>query len=271
MISPALAAAELHRWAAASSTSELYVCHDGEMMTVATVQFMSNALWREVTYSVLIPDPEVAGSGPYPVLLQLHGGNQNYSSWLHYSTLRAQVRDLPLIVVLPDGAQSRWANGGTPFTAYEDFLVQELPRHIRQMFPASSGKWAIGGNSMGGFGAVRIGLKYPQLFYSIWSHSGGFPSADTLAEHWFWAGNPDDLDCYAVVDKLEVSQMPLLSFDCGVDDHLLADNRRFHDFLEEQRVPHTYHEHTGGHNWEYWNEHLSDALRQHIEAMPSAS
>src|SRR5215216_3804777 len=143
-------------------------------MAVATVQFMSGTLWREVTYTALVPDPNHVGPGPYPVLLQLHGGNQNYSSWLRYSTLRAQVAELPLIVVLPDGAQSRWANGGTPFTAYEDFLVRELPAHIRRVFPASSGKWAIGGNSMGGFGAVRIGLKYPHLFSSIWSHSGGF-------------------------------------------------------------------------------------------------
>lgn len=239
-------------------------------MAVATVQFMSNSLWREVTYCALIPEADVVGPGPYPVLMQLHGGNQSYSSWLYHSTLRFLVADLPLIVVLPDGAQSRWANGGTPFTAYEDFLVQELPGHIRHVFPASSGKWAIGGNSMGGFGAVRIGLKYPHLFFSIWSHSGGFPRADTLAEHWFWAGNPHDLDCYAIVDQLDASQMPILSFDCGVDDHLLDDNRQFHAYLDERRVPHTYQEHTGGHNWAYWNKHLPGALRQHMEAMTSA-
>lgn len=223
-------------------------------MAVATVQFMSNALWREVTYSVLIPEAHQVGPGPYPVLLQLHGGNQNYSVWLHYSTLRAQVAELPLLVVLPDGAQSRWANGGPPFTGYEDFLVQELPSHIRHLFPATAGKWAIGGNSMGGQGAVRIGLKYPHLFYSIWSHSGGFPSADTLAAHWYWAGNPADLDCYAVVERLDVAAMPLLSFDCGLDDHLLEDNRCFHSFLAARQVPHTYREHAGGHNWAYWND-----------------
>lgn len=239
-------------------------------MAIATVQFMSDALWREVTYTALLPDPAVAGPGPYPVLYQLHGGNQSHTAWLHHSSLRRYVAELPLIVILPDGAQSRWANGGTPFSAYEDFLIQELPAHIRHTFPATGGRWAIGGNSMGGFGAVRLGLKYPQRFYSIWSHSGGFPTADTLAEHWHWAGNPHDLDCYALVDGLDQQAMPLLTFDCGADDHLLDDNRRFHAFLEARGVPHSYHEHPGGHTWEYWDRHVQAALVQHRDAMARA-
>src|SRR5262245_50589153 len=131
-------------------------------MTIATVQFMSDALWRQVTYTALLPDKSVAGPGPYPVLYQLHGGNQGHTSWLQCSNLFYYARDLPFIVILPDGAQSRWANGGVPFTAYEDFLIDELSQHVQDTFPATSGAWAIGGNSMGGFGAVRLGLKYPQ-------------------------------------------------------------------------------------------------------------
>ena len=149
-------------------------------MNIATVQFMSESLWRQVTYTALLPDEKVVGAGPYPVLYQLHGGNQNHTAWLHSSNLVQYLQDLPFIVILPDGAQSRWANGGPPFTAYEDFLMEDLADHIRDTFPATSGKWAIGGNSMGGFGAVRLGLKYPQCFCSIWSHSGGFPTADSL-------------------------------------------------------------------------------------------
>jgi putative tributyrin esterase len=243
----------------------------GGEMAIATVQFMSDTLWREVTYTILVPDSQRAGSKPYSVLLQLHGGNQNHASWLQCSTLRAQVAELPLIVVLPDGAQSRWANGGTPLTAYEDFLIAELPAHIRHMFPASSNKWAIGGNSMGGFGAVRLGLKYPQLFASIWSHSGIFPNADQLPPHWYWAGDPHDVDCYAIIDTLDRATMPVLSFDCGTEDQLLEDNRRLHRYLEERSLPHTYREQRGGHTWEYWNAQLGEALRQHMAVLGQAS
>jgi S-formylglutathione hydrolase FrmB len=219
-------------------------------MTIATVQFMSQALWRQVTYTALLPDKTRVGPGPYPVVYQLHGGNQNHTAWLHASHLIHTIPDLPFMMIFPDGAQSRWANGGTPFTAFEDFLLDELAQHVRDTFPATDGKWAIGGNSMGGFGAVRLGLKYPQRFCSIWSHSGVFPTADTLPEHWYWGGNAADLDCYALVDQLVSQTVPLLSFDCGIDDHLLDYNRRFHAFLEARGIPHTYQEHPGGHTWE---------------------
>jgi poly(3-hydroxybutyrate) depolymerase len=89
-------------------------------MTVATVQFMSKALWREATYTAILPHKEAVGPGPYPVLYQFHGGNQSHTSWLYGSRLVHCVRNLPFIVILPDGAQSRWANGGAPFSAYAE-------------------------------------------------------------------------------------------------------------------------------------------------------
>lgn len=236
-------------------------------MTIATVEFMSDALWRRVTYTVLLPDEEQAGSGPYPVLYQLHGGNQSHTDWLIYSNLARYTQELPLLVVLPDGAQSRWANGGTPFTHYEEFLVEELAAHVRRTFHASDDKWVIGGNSMGGFGAVRLGLKYPQIFCSVWSHSGGFPTADTLAEHWYWSGSAEDLDCYRLAERIDQQTMPRLSFDCGTEDHLLDSNRRFHAFLTARGIRHTYKEHPGRHDWQYWDSHVQEALQQHIEVL----
>lgn len=236
-------------------------------MTIMAVHFVSRVLWQEVTYTALLPDREVAGAGPYPVLFQLHGGNQRHTAWLYFSRLAHYVRELPFIVVLPDGPQSRWANGGLPFNAFEDFLMEELTEHVRHSLPATTGKWAIGGNSMGGFGAVRLGLKYPARFFSIWSHSGVFPRADELPCHWYWSGNAVDLDCYALIDQLDRQTMPQLSFDCGIDDHLLAHNRHFHNFLEARGIPHLYQEHPGGHTWDYWDIQVQSALKQHCNVL----
>lgn len=177
------------------------------------------------------------------------------------------VRHLPLIVILPDGAQSRWANGGQPVTRHEDFLMIDLAEHIIQTFHATTRHWAIGGNSMGGFGAIRLGLKYPARFASVWAHSGVYPTADTLPAHWYWDGTAEDLDCYALAGQRELPGLPRLSFDCGTEDHLLDSNRRFHAHLEEKGIPHTYREHLGGHDWEYWDGHLPEALEQHRAAL----
>jgi putative tributyrin esterase len=236
-------------------------------VAIATVQFMSAALWRVVTYTVLLPKGDTVGPGPYPALYQLHGGNENHTAWLHNSTLARHVRDLPLIVVLPDGAQTRWANGGQPFTHYEDFLVQDLAEHLRRTFRTTASNWAIGGNSMGGLGAMRLGLKYPHLFTSVWAHSGVYPTAEILPEHWHWIGSADDLDCYQLAIQADPQTLPRISFDCGHDDHLLTSNRAFHAFLEQRAIPHTYREHPGSHNWNYWEEHIDDALQQHIAVL----
>jgi putative tributyrin esterase len=236
-------------------------------MSIATVQFMSRSLWRLATYTALLPEGEAAGLGPYPVLYQLHGGNEGHTAWLHKSKLAQFVRDLPLIIVLPDGPQSRWANGGQPFTHYEDFLMTDLADHVVRTFHATASNWAIGGNSMGGLGAIRLGLKYPERFASVWAHSGVFPTAGSLPEHWHWDGNAEDLDCYALAAQRDPLTLPRLSFDCGASDHLLDSNRRFHAYLEDQHIPHTYREHPGGHDWEYWGTHVRDALEQHIDIL----
>lgn len=242
--------------------------HGGKAdMVLATVQFMSKSLWRLATYTVLLPDEPTTHSGPYPVLYQLHGGNEDHTAWLHQSSLGRYTRGLPLIVVLPDGGQSRWANDGQPFSHYEDFLMEDLADHIVKTFHATTNNWAIGGNSMGGFGAVRLGLKYPHRFSSVWAHSGIYPTADNLPEHWYWSGKAEDLDCYTLAAQSDPSTMPRLSFDCGIDDHLLDSNRRFHAYLEERAIPHTYQEHSGGHDWRYWDAHMQEALRQHADVL----
>jgi S-formylglutathione hydrolase FrmB len=236
-------------------------------MAIATMQFMSKSLWRVTTYTALLPDGDAVGPGPFPVLYQLHGGNQNHRAWLDHTKLAQYVQDLPLIVIMPDGAQSRWANGRQPFARYEDFLIADLAEHVVHTFHTTSGGWGIGGNSMGGFGALRLGLRWPDRFASVWAHSGGYPTARELPDHWFWDGRSEDLDCYELATKSDPSRLPRISFDCGTSDHLLSSNRQLHAFLEARGIPHTYREHPGGHDWTYWDRYVQDALAQHSEVL----
>src|SRR5438045_1301872 len=137
------------------------------MATVATVRFPSAALDRQVTYSVILPEQ---GVGPFPVLYQLHGRTDDHRAWLECSNLVRHVASLPLIVVLPDGETSFYADIH-PLQRFERFLVDDLPAHVRRTFHAREGKAAIGGLSMGGYGAIRLGLSHPERFASIFAHS----------------------------------------------------------------------------------------------------
>lgn len=141
-------------------------------MSFASVQFFSDALAKRVSYNVVLPDE---GEGPFPVLIQLHGLSQDCNAWIQESNLVRHVRGLPLVVVLPDGGTSAYLNWKASEWhnkhRHEDLIVSDIPNHVRRQFNVTAGPWAIGGLSMGGYGAIRLGLKHPDRFASIWAHS----------------------------------------------------------------------------------------------------
>lgn len=235
-------------------------------MNLATMQFLSKSLGRHVTYTAILPDPVRHGGGPFPVLYQLHGASDDHTAWVHFSRLVQHVAPYPLIVVMPDGALSGWRNSGTR-ERYEDLVVVDLPRHAAATFHIRPGRAAIGGLSMGGGGAIRLGMQHPDLFASIWGHSSSLPTPDRLRARYGLSEQETAADdVYAIARGLATAprlSRPVLSFDCGLDDFLLADNRAFHQYLEGLGLPHTYREHPGAHTWEYWDAHVREALVQH--------
>lgn len=234
-------------------------------MAVVDVQFFSPAINKQVNYAVLLPEE---GDGPFPVLLQLHGLTDNHRSWVQQSSLTRHVGGYPMIVVLPDGGTSGYVNWPAPDRLgrqdYEDLLVKDLRAHVHRHFAARPGKWAIGGLSMGGYGSMRLGLKYPELFGSIWAHSAAFHIGEFLDDR--FVTDRDDLDvaCFAdLVAELNPGDRPAIAFDCGTEDELLPHNRDLHAHLDAIGLEHIYREHPGGHTWDYWDAYVQDALAFH--------
>ena len=108
---------------------------------------------------------------------------------------------------------------------------------------------------MGGYGAIRLGLKYPDRFASIFAHSSRLPESG------------DDYDVEVLAANIDRNQLPALAFDCGVGDHLIEDSRRFHARLDALGLPHEYREHPGAHTWDYWNEHVREAIAHHARVL----
>lgn len=236
-------------------------------MSNAEVQFFSEALGTWTHYNVILPEE---GEGPFPVLMQLHGLSDDRDAWIQRSNFLRHVEKYPIVVVLPDGGTSGYLNWKVSDRLnkhrYEDLLIRDIPTHLKRQFNVTAGPWAIGGLSMGGYGAVRLGLKYPDRFCSIWGHSSAFLIDEfldpDLIEH------PHDADPYRHAERLaQRQQRPVLSFDCGVDDRLIEHNRSFHAHLDRLGVAHHYAEHPGDHTWDYWDEHVPAALEQHARIL----
>jgi S-formylglutathione hydrolase FrmB len=186
---------------------------------------------------------------------------------------------LPLIVVMPDGFRGFYTDNhqGPPFARH---LGEELPQFIERNFPARPERSArfVGGLSMGGYGALRLALGYPDRFASATSHSGalvhqasaevrrdGPLAADEYARIFGPApvGTSHDL-VYLTERAMKAGNLPRLRIDCGTEDGLLSANRNFHAELQRLGAPHEYEEFPGGHTWDYWDEHVRDAIKFHM-------
>lgn len=234
-------------------------------MALLNIDFHAGALRKDAGLTVIAPDNQ---KGPFPVLYLLHGLSDDHTHWHRYTSLERYVAKLPLIVVMPDGHRSFYCNeprpGGSP---YEDHIVQDVVGFVDRTFhtvPRRTGR-AIAGLSMGGYGAVMLAMRHPEMFSVACSHSGALAFARRGADIRFPLAaevSKGRYDCFSLARDLAKSHRRLsLRIDCGTEDGLLDSNRQFHAHLDKLGVAHEYYEYSGAHNWAYWDEHIQQTLQ----------
>ena len=231
----------------------------------------SEALNKMTSAMVILPEGK---PGPFPVFYLLHGLSDDHTAWVRRTSIERYIEHLPLIVVMPNGERGFYTDSkSNPKAAFETNLVRDLIGFVDNTFqtiPNRLGR-VIGGLSMGGYGAIKIALKHLDLFCAAVSHSGalGFASRafskdDEWSREWIpvFGENPQggSEDIFALIERADRNLLPALRIDCGVDDHLIEDNRRFHQHLSRLGIPHEYQEFPGEHNWAYWDEHVPEAI-----------
>ncbi len=148
---------------------------------VEFLKFTSAALGRPMGYSVYLPPSyrkEKEKEGSFPVIYFLHGMNNDETSWCveRYGNFPAAITELitshkspEFVMVHPRGESSFYTDSADGTQKFEEYirvdLLQEVERRFR-VSTASSGR-AIVGTSMGGYGALKIAFKYPQLFAAV--------------------------------------------------------------------------------------------------------
>ncbi len=141
-------------------------------MSIARIQFLARALECHTNMTVILPDE---GSGPFPVLYLLGGLSDDDSSWTRRTSLERYLAGVPLIVVMPNGCRGWYTNAANPpGRNYQDHILNDVIGLVDRMFPTIRQRHGrgIGGQSMGGYGAFKLALQFPDLFCSAHSHSG---------------------------------------------------------------------------------------------------
>lgn len=242
-------------------------------MAFCTVQFFSPALQKACSMNVILPDRQ-AGAGPFPVFYLLHGLSDDHTIWARRTSIERYVEGLPLIVVMPDGGRSFYCDA-VEGPAYETHIVQDVIGFVERFLnaiPAREGR-VIGGLSMGGYGAIKLALKFPHLFCSAVSHSG--PLAFTRREELnpefrriFGSSYRGGKDClFRLAETVDRALLPAIRIDCGVGDGLLGENHDFRKHLTTLNIPHEYEEFSGAHAWAYWDLHVQEAIAFHRRAL----
>ncbi len=242
-------------------------------MAFCQVQWSSKVLGKALGLNVILPE---CGEGPYPVFYLLHGLSDDHTIWHRRTRIEWYVRNLPLIVVMPDGFRGFYTNheNGPAFATY---MAEELPAFVERNFPARTGRASrcIGGLSMGGYGSLRLALGYPEVYCSANSHSGALAfghdplQPDTsMSREWMLVTGPSptgsDHDLFALAEaRVKENNAPAVRIDCGTEDFLLDHNRRFTAHLNEIGLAHEYAEYPGAHTWDFWDLHIQEALAFH--------
>jgi S-formylglutathione hydrolase FrmB len=253
---------------------------------VETVKFESKLLNTTLPYDVVLPaayDESKEKGIAYPVLYLLHGLTGHYSDWTQKTLLAEYANQYRIIIVTPEGKDGWYTDSATvPTDRYETYIVQELIPDVQRRFrtnPARQGR-AIAGLSMGGYGALKFGIKYRDKFVFAGSLSGALdaaswtqadPNQSTARSRSVAAvfGQSDsatrqanDLTkLYGSVSDTEIPTLPFIYLDCGTEDNLLQANRAFEQLLLERKIPHEFRLLPGGHSWNYWDRQVIEVLR----------
>jgi S-formylglutathione hydrolase FrmB len=243
----------------------------------------SAILKRPVRYCAMLPPSFDANPARrFPILYQLHGLGDNEQSllksggWDMIEQLQERKKIGEFVIVTPDGGRSFYVNSRDGTERYEDFFIKEFIPAIEKRYRAGGTRTlrAVGGFSMGGYGALRFAFKYPQMFVSVAVHSAALfddlPEDATVIfgrnfrvfgeplDNAYWKQNTP----FALARAANGLGQLKIYFDCGLQDDYGFDAgaRLLHEVLEKKKIPHEFHLYPGGHNWEYVAEHFDESL-----------
>jgi S-formylglutathione hydrolase FrmB len=255
----------------------------------------SKILGRAVPFCVILPPSYDAGkTARYPILYSLHGLGASSETLLDSGGLDL-IEDLwqrnkigEFLIVTPEADRTFYINSRNGRVPYQDFFMREFVPYIESHYRVRAERRhrAISGMSMGGYGALRFALLYPNLFGAVSAHSpalvengpsGGIsPQQGMIISRFLGSafGTPFDPAYWTEESPFTIvreRRRPIgleIYFDCGLDDSY-GFNRgaaAFDKLLTSRGIPHEFHLYPGAHDWAYFAQHLPASLEFHSRA-----
>ncbi|MGN0366045.1 MAG: alpha/beta hydrolase [Suilimivivens sp.] len=216
----------------------------------------------------------------FPVLYLLHGSTGGCMSWCLKTGIERYAQDKGIAVVMPSGENSFYLDMAYG-EKYLTYIGKELPEFMRTMFPLSEKREEtyIAGLSMGGYGAYRVGLEFPETFGYVASLSGSLDlclllgsdkaragmESDSYMRAVFKdvtqiSGSRDDLIALLKLQMAEKIDLPQMYMNCGTQDAIFPANESFYQTAAALGAEIKYERFPGEHNWDFWDEHIKDVL-----------
>ena len=257
-------------------------------MAFLDFHFFSETLGLACSAHILIPQQRTLQIGmaggvrrdKYPTLYLLHGLSDDHTTWMRRTSIERYAAAKNIAVVMPAAGRSFYQDMASG-ALYWSFLRDELPEICRRFFPLSAERTDnfAAGLSMGGYGALRLGLSMPDKFAAVASLSGALDLARRLREagrkgsligktEWAAMFGPDvsapapDEDLWQLAQALAFSGAPRpeIYLCCGLEDSLLPETRAFRDHLGTIGLRATCDESPGAHDWSYWDAQIQRVL-----------
>lgn len=275
-------------------------------MALTELRFFSRTLNLQTTVSVILPEG-TQGIGvdgareeteEFPVLYLLHGKTDDHSIWQRRTSVERYASDKNLAIVMPETHLGAYTDQKYGYR-YMTYVSEEVPAVCHRMFRISAAreKSFVAGLSMGGYGALKIGLLCGDRFSKVAAYSSGCDRYLSLpawtrevssitalrgmegsvpqreyddAMHFFLTfGSPEEYlqdetnNLFLLCDRVmrEKRPLPEIYMSCGMEDAAFEKNLRLHRRMEEAGIPHTFVQDHGGHAWSYWDRHIQDTLQ----------
>lgn len=247
---------------------------------VTSLKFNSPLMGREMPYRLILPpDYKAKPEQRYATVYLLHGLGGNYQNWNALTRLAEYALKHSFIIVIAEGGNGWYTDSLTvPNDKYESYIVKDLIPEIDKTYrtiPDRNNR-IIAGLSMGGYGSLKFGLKYPEMFSLVGTFSGAVNAASYSESNSATAGRgidkimgPENSEARAANDVFKLIReltpqklraLPYIYQSCGTEDYLVKNNRDLLALINEKKVPHEYREHPGGHDWMFWDAQIREFL-----------